>query len=45
MSDEATYSQAHPTNVIYEEVQPKSEEQDLELKQNVAYGPIRPHLL
>ena len=46
-SDEDTYSQAHPTNVtvIYEEVQPRSQEQDLELEQNVAYGPIRPYSL
>ena len=47
ISDEDTYSPAHPTNVavIYEEVLPRSQEQDLELEQNVAYGPIRPHLL
>ena len=38
-------SEAHPTNITYEEVQPRSQEQDLELQQNVAYGPIRPHLL
>ena len=34
----------HATNVIYEEILPRSQQEELELNQNVAYGTIRPHM-
>ena len=42
-TEETTYSQMYPQNVLYEDVVIRRQEQDLELKQNEAYGPIRPH--
>ena len=35
-------SDSPPQNVLYEEVVARNQEQDVELKQNEAYGPLRP---
>ena len=42
-SEETTHTQMYPQNVLYEDVMVRSQEQDLELKKNEAYGPIKPH--
>ena len=35
-------SDSPPQNVLYEEVVARNQEQEVELKQNEAYGPLRP---
>ena len=35
-------SDSPPLNVLYEEVVARNQEQDVELKHNEAYGPLRP---
>ena len=35
----------HATNVIYEEISPRSPQEGPELNQNIAYGPIRSSML
>ena len=42
-SEETTHTQMYPQNVLYEDVMVRNQEQDLELKINEAYGPIKGH--
>ena len=42
-SEEVGHSQIFPSlNILYEEVMARDQEQEVELKQNGAYGPLRP---
>ena len=43
ISEEVGHSQVFPPlNVLYEEVMARDQDQEVELKQNEAYGPLRP---